>query len=161
MVLKYYNVARESGCLADEDDFRQEAVIALYKATMTYRSEYTEVTFGLYAKICIRNRLISLIRKSDKIAEKNVYSPDSVLELNQGLDLPEVELDPEKLFIARENYKELLEQIGKILTNYEKSVFDLFLEGKSYREIAFLLNRTEKSVDNAIYRIKTKLKGYV
>ena len=160
MVYKYYRIAKESGYSADEDDFRQEAVIALYKAAMTYESENDKVTFGLYAKICIRNRLSSVLRKAERIFEKNIYEPDSYSsEHDVGEDLPEVELGPEELVIAQENYKGLLVQISKILTTYERSVFDMYVDGKTYREIALLLDRSEKSVDNAIYRIKAKLRN--
>lgn len=150
MVKKYHKMAKDSGYSADEDDFKQEAVIALYKAAMTYESENDEITFGLYAKICIRNRLISLLRKAERFFEK---------KMNTGEYLPAEELGPEDLFIAQENYKGLLDQISGILTEYEKSVFDMYLDGKTYREISLLLNRSEKSVDNAIYRIKAKIRN--
>ena len=160
MVYKYYRIAKESGYSADEDDFRQEAVIALYRAAMTYESENDEVTFGLYAKICIRNRLSSVLRKAEKLFEKNMYEPESyTIAYDIGEDLPEVELGPEELVIAQEDYKGLLDQISKILTAYERMVFDMYVEGKTYREIALLLDRSEKSVDNAIYRIKAKLRN--
>jgi RNA polymerase sigma factor, sigma-70 family len=164
MVRKYYLMAKESGYLADEDDFKQEAVIALYKAAMTYESENDKVTFGLYAKICIRNRLCSVLRKAERLFNKNIYNSElyvsgDVYDIDESL--PEVELGPEELVIAQENYKDLLDQISKVLTAYERSVFDMYVDGKTYREIALLLNRTEKSVDNAIYRIKAKLRNCV
>jgi RNA polymerase sigma factor, sigma-70 family len=159
MVYKYYRIVKESGYPADEDDLRQEAVIALYKAAMTYESENGKVTFGLYAKICIRNKLTSILRKAEKSSETNIYESESFLKYDTDEKLPELELDPEELFIAQESYKDLLDQISKILTYYEKRVFDMYVDGKTYREIALLLDRSEKSVDNAIYRIKAKLRN--
>ena len=65
---------------------------------------------------------------------------------------------PEQDLIDRENYERLIQVIDESLTDYEKAVFKLFILDKSYREIAAALGRDVKSVDNAVCRIKRKLK---
>lgn len=133
----------------ETQDLKQEAVIALYNAVCTYNPEKREVSFGLYAKICIRNRLISEIRRQNK---RNLKKNTSNLYY---------ETDPEKVAISRENIAHLMNIIDKKLTPYEKSVFWLYILDYSYRTIANSLGTSEKSVDNAVYRIKAKIKKLI
>lgn len=141
----------ESGLL-DYDDLRQEAAIALFGAVRTYKFENTNVTFGLYAKICIRNRMIELLRRSETGIVENH-------ELTE--DIEETENDPEKRAITDESFNLLLDNIDKSLTPLEKSIFGLYISGKSYREIAESLKKPTKSVDNAICRIKAKIRKLI
>ncbi len=129
----------------DAEDFRQEALIALYTAAVNYR-EQGEVTFGLYAKICIRNRLISMIRSHRADRDADRFLPEGLRP------------DPETSWIERESYRELEKRIKETLTDFEQRVLALYLQKKSYEAIASQLGVSVKSVDNAIYRLKTKLK---
>ena len=146
MVERYRAEAKE--CNLEPDDLCQEAVIALYGAVKAYNMEQSGVTFGLFAKICIRNRFIGIIRKQrGRVSgELRDCSPE------------ESAVNPEQDIINRENYERLTNVIDESLTSYEKSVFKLFILDKSYREIARALERDVKSVDNAVCRIKKKLK---
>lgn len=145
LVAKYAFAAEGFGM--DTEDLRQEASVAFYRALMTYDTEQSKVSFGLYAKICIRNRMISLLRHFR--AEKNrgsasaVPSPPAVTE---GIGFP---FDGERL-------RELADEV---LTPKEKTVFLLYIGGSSYQEIADHLGVTTKSVDNALYRAKAKLRS--
>ena len=137
MTEKYF---RQLG--ADYEDVRQEASLAFYRAFLSFDRNQEKVSFGLYAKICIRNRLISLLRKSrsrKKRAEKRVAAP------------------------AEEPFpfdkKELFRLTEKLLTEYERKVFWEFLSGKSYRDIAATLGKTPKSVGNALFRARVKLRN--
>jgi len=132
----------------DAEDLRQEAIIALYGAVKAYNVDQREVTFGLFAKICIRNRLLSIVRNCRGRAETETSESETDLAASS----------PEQHLIDRENYERLIKLIDESLTDYEKSVFKLFILDKSYREIAAALGRDVKSVDNAICRIKRKLK---
>lgn len=130
------------------DDLRQEALVAFYNALLSFDTEQDKVSFGLYAKICIRNRMISILRK--------LPSRRAAKEFNSG-----AAGNPEAGYIENENYRLMLDKFGNTLTKYEKSVFYLYLNGRSYKEIALSLGKPEKSVDNALYRAKTKLRsGY-
>lgn len=132
---------------ADPEDLWQEAALALYKAAMRFDLSQNKVTFGLYAKICIKNRLISVRRK---------YKTQSKLI---------AERDPKKMetSTAQAGAKPRLhisEDALSLLSPFEKKVFALYAKRCSYSEIARLLSRSEKSIDNAIYRIKRKLRGF-
>lgn len=128
---------------ADPEDMTQEAVFALYNAAKKYDFNVAGVTFGLYAKICIRNRMISMRRRL--IARSNINPVKGVATA----DAKRHELLP---FAIGEDAK-------KLLSRYEQKVFTLYVAGSSYKEIALRLCRSEKSVDNAVYRIKRKLKN--
>lgn len=135
--------------LSEYDDRFQDAAMALYNAACSFDLTQSKVTFGLYAKICIRNRLISIKRKEKKNSKK--AAPYAALE-NQ-MQTAGARASREKL---EENEKVISE-----LSSYEKSVLTLYLNGHSYRDIGLALNKSEKSVDNALYRIKSKLKRLI
>ena len=132
----------------EPEDLRQEAIIALYGAVKAFNAEQKDVTFGLFAKICMRNRLISIVRNCRGRAETESSESETDLAASS----------PEQDLIDRENYERLIQVIDESLTDYEKAVFKLFILDKSYREIAAALGRDVKSVDNAVCRIKIKLK---
>lgn len=143
----------------DEDDLRQEVSIALFKAVRTYDCTNNGVTFGLYAKICINNRIISHLRKI-----RNEIIPSTIQDLNDincNIEYFSTDYSQENEIINKESYKTLLRLIDDNLTPCEKSVFKLYVLDKSYHEIAAVLGYPQKSVDNAIYRIKNKIKKLI
>lgn len=135
----------------EKEDLRQEASLALFRASLTYKTG--DVTFGLYAKICIKNRLISYLRRTaDK---KDVVTC--------ALDVCEqTEADPsqrpDNAIIDAESLQALKDKIGSCLTELEYDVFIRYADGESRAEIAKALSVPSASVSNAIYRVKTKLK---
>ncbi len=134
---------------SEYDDRLQDAAMALYNAIVSFDLTQDKVTFGLYAKICIRNRLVSIKRKEKKNSKKAApYLPveNQMHETGRGASRERLE-DNEKVISE--------------LSSYEKSVLKLYLSGHSYREIGLALNKSEKSVDNALYRIKSKLKKLI
>ena len=135
----------------DLDEMRQEASIALYDAALSYNSD-RGVSFGLYAKICIKNRLTSLLFRHGKSIKTEYIDNDSETAAVQE------ELTPEEVIINRESFAEIKKQIELSLTELEKSVFDLYLAGASYEDISSVLKISKKSADNAMQRIKAKLK---
>ncbi|MBR5322157.1 MAG: sigma-70 family RNA polymerase sigma factor [Clostridia bacterium] len=134
--------------LFTEDDFMQEATWGFYSAVQTYKPTGS-VTFGLYAKICVRNRLVSLLRT----ASKKLKVPKENAEKRKGYG------DPAHSFLEGEDARRMEKKIEELLSVFEYSVFRLYMQNKSYKEIADSLGRSVKAVDNALYRIKTKLKG--
>ena len=143
---------------AEPDDLRQHAVLALYRAAQTYREdgEGKAVRFGLYAKICINNALISQLRRA-KSLEKRASAGVKPRKRRRGAS--ETEGDPLEQFIASEDAAELIRKIRRTLSGMESQVFDLYITGKSVGEIAAQLGREKKSVSNALYRMKGKIKG--
>ena len=144
-------VTRMFGARSSEyDDRLQDAAMALYSAALSYDLSQSEVTFGLYAKICIRNSLVSIKRKEKKNAKK--AASFAIAEKKTASDA-EREASREKL----EENEEMLSQ----LSSYERMVLLLYLNGHSYREIGSALNKSEKSVENALYRTRSKLKKLI
>ena len=143
MARLYYK--KYSGELYTEEDFLQEAALGLYSAVCSY-NESEEVTFGLYAKICVRNRLVSLLRSASKKTKKTS---------GRGVEYTE----PSHRLLEKENLKQFEKKIEAVLSGLEWSVFCLYIQRKSYADMAKELGRTEKTIDNALYRIKKKLKA--
>ncbi len=142
---------------ADPEELKQDVIMALYKAASTYDAEKVgeKVSFGLYAKICMNNAMITKVRKYKRIRKK--------LEKNAGVISTEkqhkrFEADTALQGIDLDSLSGSLKNAVKSLSGYERKVFDLYIDGKSTGEIAEQLNRSEKSVSNACYRVKTKIK---
>ena len=138
---------------SEHDVFMQEATMALYNAARSYDIGQSEVTFGLYAKICIKNRLVSVKRKliSKRKREQKLRST-----VTQTVEHSEQKRGT-RTDLAGSRLSRLIEND---LSDFEKKVFDLYLQNMSYKEIAESLRVSEKAVDNAIYRIRRKLKKY-
>lgn len=133
------------------EDAVQEATFALYSAIKDYDSEKS--SFSAFASLCIKRSVVSGLRKST--SKKTI--PDEMLSSIEELQLADHN-SPENIIIEKENYKTLANTIKLELSSKEYSVLQFFLEGKSYSEIAKKLSLTEKSVDNALSRIRKKLK---
>lgn len=131
---------------SDRDDLYQEAAIALYNAVMSFDLKQNEVTFGLYAKICLSNSLNSALRKrirqlkADKL-QKETSNVDTEVEFDEN------SVDAGILFC----------RVESMLSELEKKVFRLVIRKYSHKEIAERLCCGEKTVDNAVYRIKCKI----
>ena len=147
----------DGGVLRDPDDLRQVAALALYRAAVSYDAEEKgkSVRFGLYAKICVNNALISELRKHR--AEKNRRGVRGRRKKNEELRTPES--DPLAILISAEDSAGLVKEMRSGLAPLEKEVFDLYSKGMSIGRIADRLGRDRKSVSNALYRVKVKLKG--
>ncbi|MBQ7100602.1 MAG: sigma-70 family RNA polymerase sigma factor, partial [Clostridia bacterium] len=132
-----------------DEDMTQEALIALYNSAMSYDLEQSEVSFGLYAKICISNRIISAMRKRTSSIESDEDISDY---------LGDADSDPSKQLDDRESARLLAEKMLSQLSSYERRVFRLYVQGVRAADIAELLGKTPKSVDNALSRIKNKIR---
>ena len=144
---KYYELCKSKG--AEKEEFLQETKYAFYKASCSFDFENGKVTFGNYAKTCIRYRLISLVRKynSKKRSAPIVASYDEKKDgRNSGSNCDELG-DP-MTALAEKN-----------LSSFENKVFSMYLAGMKGKEISQRLGKEEKSINNAIYRVKVKLKG--
>jgi len=147
----------------DLNDLIQEGMLALNEAVNTFRED-KETNFGTYARICIKRKIISLV-KSTK-TQKNMFLNDSISiedDDNNLFDrfLMDNSLDPGSVIIENVYEQELIEKLNEQLTDLEKQVFELKLDGFEYKEIADILEKDSKSIDNTIQRIKTKLKNII
>ena len=149
LVHKFYD---ENIVGLNKDDLRQEAVLKLYKAVLSFDIEQSEVEFGLYAKICISNALVSQIRLyKQKIAE----SLNEAAELNRELLESQ---DPVERILDEERVTALYSVIRGSLSPFEYKVWCLYVSGKPAKDIGQIVDVDEKSVNNAIYRIRKKLR---
>ena len=144
------SVASFRYCGMESEDLSQEAIIALLFAVRTFRSE-SGVSFGLYAKICITNRLITTAKK--RVAPGFSVSYEEARERSdEGAN------DPSVVLGDAERIETIVRSAKKELSGFENRVFDLYLAGYTAKETAALLSIGEKSVSNALFRIRGKLK---
>lgn len=136
----------------DIEDLGQEELIAFYRAIISFDKEQSGVEFGLYAKICITNSMISYKRASAKRRNEALIGDE---RMNTILD-PEGEVS--RFIEMQESERELGAQIERSLSQYENEVWSYYVNGYSTKEIALRLNSSDKSIDNAIFRIRKKLK---
>lgn len=143
----------------DKSDLIQEGMIGLNNAIDKYK-EQENTLFYTYAKKCIERKIISVIigsnRNKNKILNESIsYDDDESLLLRF---IKDSSLNPEEVVLDIENEEKLLLRIKENLTNLEERTFDLLILGFNYREIAEILDKDEKSIDNAIQRLKGKIK---
>ena len=138
----------------DAEDLHQEAVLAFYSALMTYDFLISDVEFGLYAKVCISNRLVSQMR----MLKRHIDHRATLFDQEDLSRLVSEDCDPSARIIENESEQSLLKVISECLSEYEYKVLALYRSGMSSAEMAGRLDSTEKSVNNAMFRIRTKLK---
>ena len=135
------------------DDLRQEAVLRFYNSILTYDTEQCEVEFGLYAKICISNALISQIRLQKKRTAEQLAEEQNVLFFEHDSE------DPSDRILEEERVKTLYSLIRKNLSPYEYRVWQMYMSGRTAKDISVIVDSDERSVSNAIYRIRKKLRA--
>lgn len=148
---------------ADKEDVIQEGMVGLYKAIRDYKPE-REASFISFAELCINRQIISAIKAASRqkhMPLNNSVSIDSPIASDDEytyLDfLSKAGGNPEDVIIGRENLKALEREILKSLSKMEQEVLTYYLRGRSYTQIAALMNKEEKSIDNALQRIKKKV----
>ncbi|MDO4458684.1 MAG: sigma-70 family RNA polymerase sigma factor [Clostridia bacterium] len=144
-------------CSLDDDDLRQVALIGLYNAAVTYKSELG-VPFPAYAGVCVTNRLKNEVRNHS--SRKNLplnssISLDDISEAEAGISD-----NPEKVVENRESVTSVLNQIHISLSDFEKKVLALYLSGYKRSQIAQMLDITTRQFDNALQRVRAKLKAH-
>lgn len=149
---------------ADREDIVQEGMIGLYKSIRDFRPD-KQATFHAFADLCVKRQIITAIKTATRqkhiplnsyvSLNKPIYDEESERTL---LDVIEGRIsNPEDLYISHEDLTCIRKQIVELLSPFEQQVLDAFLDGKSYQDIAEILGRHVKSVDNALQRVKKKL----
>ncbi len=154
---------------ADKEDIIQEGWIGLYKAVRDFRPDKF-TSFRSFAELCITRQIITAI----KTATRQKHMPlNSYVSLNRPIYDEESDrtlldvivgakvTDPEEIMIHREEFHDIREKLGSLLSDLEWKVLLAYLNGKSYQEIAVMLRRQVKSIDNALQRVKRKLEKYL
>ncbi|MDA5110144.1 MULTISPECIES: RNA polymerase sporulation sigma factor SigH [Brevibacillus] len=154
---------------ADREDIVQEGMIGLYKSIRDFRGDKL-TSFKAFAELCITRQIITAIKTATRqkhiplnsyvSLDKPIYDEDSdrtLLDVICGTKVT----DPEELFINREEFDDIEGKMSEILSDLERQVLMLYLDGRSYQQIAVELKRHVKSIDNALQRVKRKLERYL
>lgn len=154
---------------ADREDIVQEGMIGLYKAIRDFKGDKL-ASFKAFAELCITRQIITAIKTATRqkhiplnsyvSLDKPIYDEDSDRTLLDVIGGSRVS-DPEELIINQEEFVGLEDKMSEILSDLERKVLMLYLDGRSYQEIAVDLDRHVKSIDNALQRVKRKLERYL
>ena len=166
---KYKNLVRsKAGTMyilgADKDDLIQEGMIGLFKAVRDYDLG-RDAGFYTFADLCISRQMYTAVQSAGRQKHIPLNSYVSLYSENEGEDgslmqtmqIPE-QRSPEALFLDKERVEYLEKRIDEELSDFEKQVLDLYITGMSYSQIAKVLGREEKATDNALQRLKNKIK---
>jgi len=153
----------------DKEDIIQEGMIGLFKAIRDFKDDKL-VSFKSFAEICVTRQMITAI----KTATRQKHMPlNSYISLNKPMFEDDGERtlldtinhetisDPEQLFIGKEEMTRIEGKINEVLSPFELEVLYAYLQGISYQEIARVLNKDVKAVDNALQRIKKKVEKFI
>ena len=154
---------------ADREDIIQEGMIGLYKAVRDFQPD-RHASFRGFADLCINRQMITAV----KTATRQKHMPlNSYVSLNKQIFDDETvhtymdmlkegdNSNPESMIISRENLNYIESNLSKILSSLELKVLSLYLTGKTYSEIAQILGKPEKSIDNALQRVKKKIEKFL
>lgn len=154
---------------ADREDIVQEGMIGLYKAIRDYKEDKLS-SFKAFAELCITRQIITAIKTATRqkhiplnsyvSLDKPIYDDESDRTLMDVISGAKV-LDPEELIINQEKFDDIEVKMAELLSDLERKVLALYLDGRSYQEISEDLNRHVKSIDNALQRVKRKLERYL
>ncbi|MNW33820.1 RNA polymerase sigma-H factor [compost metagenome] len=154
---------------ADREDIIQEGMIGLYKSIRDFKGDKL-ASFKAFAELCITRQIITAIKTATRqkhiplnsyvSLDKPIYDEESDRTLMDVICGSQVS-DPEELIINQEEFIGLEDKMSEILSDLERKVLMLYLDGRSYQEIAVDLNRHVKSIDNALQRVKRKLEKYL
>jgi RNA polymerase sporulation-specific sigma factor len=154
---------------AEREDIVQEGMIGLYKSIRDFRGDKL-ASFKAFAELCITRQIITAIKTATRqkhiplnsyvSLDKPIYDEDSDRTLQDIICGTSV-CDPEEMFINQEEFFGLEDKMSELLSDLERKVLMLYLDGRSYQEIAVDLDRHVKSIDNALQRVKRKLERYL
>lgn len=140
----------------ENEDLIQEGMIGLFKAVRDYREE-KEVPFSNFALLCINRQLYSALESSNRKKHQPLNSYVSFSKEEIDCMLTGVQ-SPEELLIEQEKLQEWNEVLQETLSKMERQVLHLYLDGNNYMEIAKQMEKSPKSIDNALQRIRHKIK---
>lgn len=144
----------------EQEDLIQEGMIGLFKAVRSYRPDRS-ASFSTFANLCVERQMYKAIEISGRQKHKPLNSYISLSEEDSPLKDAEdtVQQNPEDIIISRENASAMLEHIKEALSPFENQVLDAYLEGADYVQVAQKMEKTPKSIDNALQRIRNKIHG--
>ncbi len=174
LINKYKNFVRAKAKTyflvgADKEDIVQEGMIGLFKAIRDFKDDKL-VSFKSFAEICVTRQIITAIKTATRqkhmplnsyvSLNKPVFEDDGERTLMETINHDTVS-DPEMLFISKEELNRIEGKINEILSPLELEVLHFYLQGRSYQQIAVILSKEVKSIDNALQRVKKKIEKYL
>lgn len=154
LILRYLNLVRKKASLysggAEFDDLAQEGFLAFMRAADSFDPQ-RGTSFSVFAEVCITNGIRSAVRRLSRSADESLSE-----DINEQA---EDSTTPENIWFEKEATAGMYEKISELLSKKEWDIFKLYLGGASYEEIAESLDIPKKSVDNAVFRIRKKLKA--
>nr|WP_223292400.1 RNA polymerase sporulation sigma factor SigH [Salipaludibacillus neizhouensis] len=174
LITKYKNFVRAKSRSyfligADHEDIVQEGMIGLYKAIRDFQGDKLS-SFKAFAELCITRQIITAIKTATRqkhiplnsyvSLDKPIYDEESDRTLLDVICGTKVS-NPEELLINQEEFDHIELKMSEILSDLERKVLMLYLDGRSYQEISVDLKRHVKSIDNALQRVKRKLERFV
>lgn len=153
----------------ENDDLIQEGMIGLFKAVRDY-DIHQETSFYSFAELCISRQMYTAIKLSQRqkhiplnsyISLYDIKKNDSGEKQSPLIEQLEIETNnnPEELFLDKERMHMLVQELNERLSDMERRVLHLHLQGEDYRSIAELLEKSPKSIDNALQRIRQKMRA--
>jgi RNA polymerase sporulation-specific sigma factor len=174
LIRKYKDVVRSKAHLyfmvgADSEDIVQEGMIGIFKAIRSYNNT-KQASFHTFAEICINRQIITAIKRATRLKHSPLNTSVSLskpLSDNESETTLEETLssnsntDPEALFLLKEDMGYIEGNGSDIFSDLELSVWNEYLKGKTYIQIAEITGKPPKAIDNAIQRTKRKLELYL
>jgi RNA polymerase sporulation-specific sigma factor len=154
---------------ADKEDLVQEGMIGLYKAIRDFRKDKM-ASFKAFAELCITRQIITAIKTATRqkhgplnsyvSLDKPLFDEESNYTLMDMISGEKI-TNPEALIINQEKADDIEIKIAELLSDLERRVLTLYMDGQSYVEISEALNTHVKSIDNALQRVKRKLERHL
>ena len=146
----------------EREDLIQEGMIGLFRALRDYQPGKS-ATFATFANLCVERQLYKAIEMSGRLKNKPLNSYISLSEEESPIldSLVFEQQDPEAIVIDRENVNVIQEKIRQHLSPFETQVLDSYLEGMTYTQIAEAMEKSPKSIDNALQRIRGKIREFL
>ncbi len=172
LIAKYRDMVKAKAHLyfivgADTEDVVQEGMIGIFKAIRSYEEGYS-ASFRTFADMCVNRQILTAISTANRLKHAPLNTSVSLSKpMNEGGEtleeviMPESDNNPETLMIVRELLEYINGEGRDIFSPFEHRVWEEYLQGKGYRQIAEELGKTPKAVDNAIQRIRKKIAAYM
>ena len=163
LIDKYKNLVRTKARAmyligGETDDLIQEGMIGLFKAIRDYDQE-KEASFQTFARLCIERQVYRAIEASNRLKNQPLNSYVSLNDSASEEDLKSYwEESPESIVLDKEHTEDMKQKIRNVCSPFENHVLDLYMQGYDYRKIAEMMDKAPKSIDNALQRIRAKVK---
>lgn len=163
LVDKYKSMVRQKARVlylvgGEQDDLIQEGMIGLFKAVRDYRKE-KDASFRTFAQLCVDRQIYNAIQSSKRQKHQPLNTYVSLSGDEWESELRNMfQQSPENIVIAQENAARMEHTIRQQLSGFENQVLDRYLDGENYLQIAEKMGKPPKSIDNALQRIRSKVR---